>query len=381
MSDEPRRRWRWGRWLGAVAAVAALLAVTAYLAGEYRVRSALAAALAEVSEADPDWRIHDLLRSRPPLLDQENSVPRILAVARAVPPKWPDPAASTRLDRLAANRRPDAEQAAALEQLLAGTPLAAARDLIRYPRGRFDLLVPEDPLAMRLPDHQKARDVALLLSYDALRRTLGGDADGALLSVRAGLNVSRSMLDDPTLVGHLTRHAALRTALAAAERVLAVGAPSDPALADLSRDLEREAQGSPITLALRAERANTFNILRLVIAGGNSDSLFTYDGPSRLWTAYQMRESARREQPGTLRLMTKIVEASELPDAEQLDAGARIDREVRDTAGELGKMLIPSFAKVTGADRRSRCAAAAMRGLIAAELHRREHGVWPDAVP
>jgi hypothetical protein len=222
--------------------------------------------------------------------------------------------------------------------------------------------------------------VSLLLSLDAWQRALDGDGDGALLSLRAGVIVSRAMIDDPTLIGHMMRNSILRAAMTGVERVLALAEPSDAALEALAEELKRETDARAITFAMRAERANLHAIMKQLNSGDGSN-LLSYDGAKRWVTMYQMREAARREHPVMLRFMTKLVEASRLPDAEQLEAGEAIDREVSAAGGEFAKMLIPSFAKVTGADRRGRCGAAALRGLIAVELYRRRHGHWPEKVP
>jgi hypothetical protein len=374
-----RKRRPWGRWLAGLIVLALAVTAGGFYLRSWRSSVDLEAALAELDAADPNWRILDLLRSRPELLEEHNSVPRILAVTRALPPSWPDHNALAMLEKHPPNRQLAAAQGEALTVVLNGTPRDAARELIRFPRGRFELVIPENPLAMRLPDHGKANDVALLLSLDSWRRALDGDGDGALLSSRAGVNVSRAMIDDPTLIGQMMRNSTLRTTLLAAERVLALAEPSDAALEALANELKQETEARAITFALRAERANLHTILKQVAAGDSN--LLSYEGAKRWVTMYRMRESARREHPALLRFMTKLVEASRLPDAEQLEAGEEIDREVRDYGGEFANLLLPSFAKITGADRRGRCAAAAMRGLIAVELYRRRHGRWPEKVP
>src|SRR5262245_50885603 len=116
-----RKRRPWGRWVAGLIVLALAITAGGFYLHSRRVAADLAAALAELDAADPDWRITDLLRSRPELLAEHNSVPRILAVTGALPPNWPDHAALTKLEKRPANRLLDAGEREALAAVLNGT--------------------------------------------------------------------------------------------------------------------------------------------------------------------------------------------------------------------------------------------------------------------
>src|SRR5262249_28269544 len=84
----PRRRSLWRRIVLALLCLlagAVVLVVGTYYVSHNRALSRLSAALRELDESDPGWRLEDLLRSRPDIPPDENSVPRIVAIADALP--------------------------------------------------------------------------------------------------------------------------------------------------------------------------------------------------------------------------------------------------------------------------------------------------------
>src|SRR5262245_11212348 len=116
-----RKRWPWGRWVAGLIVLVLAMVVVGYYLRSWRLAANLAVALAELDAADPDWRIHDLLRSRPELQEEHNSVPRILAVTRALPPNWPAHSALEKLEKIPPNRQLDATEREALAEVLKGT--------------------------------------------------------------------------------------------------------------------------------------------------------------------------------------------------------------------------------------------------------------------
>ncbi len=64
----------------------------------------------------------------------------------------------------------DAERAALLDKELSSVAaaLALARKLADMPRGKYDIVHADDPIATLLPHVQEAREIANLLRFDAL---------------------------------------------------------------------------------------------------------------------------------------------------------------------------------------------------------------------
>src|SRR4051794_22695246 len=72
------------------AAILLLLSAVVYFVNRGRMVGRLEAAIKELDETDPDWRMDDLMRSRPEIAPGDNSAPRILEIVKSVPKGWPD---------------------------------------------------------------------------------------------------------------------------------------------------------------------------------------------------------------------------------------------------------------------------------------------------
>ena len=165
--------------------------------------------------------------------------------------------------------QPDEKQIATLRaELDTLTPaLAEARKVVDMCDGRYIVAWALDPLTTLLPHAEKARITARLLKLDAINRVHNGDPNGALDSCRAILNVGRSLGDEPLLITQLVRVAIQTVSLRTLEHILAVGEPSDEALAAMQRLLEDEEAQALLRAALRGERA-TLNDLYARLASG-----------------------------------------------------------------------------------------------------------------
>src|SRR5688500_7192514 len=83
----------WRRLLvaaGWFALATVVLCGAVYLFNRTRLMSQLDRAVKELDEQEPGWRWEGLLAARGELREEENSVPRILAVINAIPRGWPD---------------------------------------------------------------------------------------------------------------------------------------------------------------------------------------------------------------------------------------------------------------------------------------------------
>src|SRR5262249_12569637 len=140
-------------------------------------------------------------------------------------------------------------QAALLETELAklAAVLAQAPKLGDKPARRYPLLKPPRLIGLPVNLLPDARVAARLVSYDAIAQAQKGDIDGALGACRAGLNVSRSIGDEPTLISQLVRIACRSIAVRKLERVLAQGEASAAVLAELQPLLEQD-EAEPLFL-------------------------------------------------------------------------------------------------------------------------------------
>ena len=352
-----------------------------------------------LDETEPGWRWDGLLATRAALKPEENSVPRILEIVRFIPRGWPDNAKWDAIYDIEPNILFDEQRRRIFSELATTAPLAMlrtkARELERFPRGRIELIVPENPYTMLLPDHQKMREIARLLSFDALDSAQNGRPDEALIAARACLNVSRVLEDDPTLIGQLIRMAVAAIALGTAQRTMALGEASDQALAHLQEALKHEASSLRMEIGLKGERASTHQMFLLMASGKVRQRDLNPVVPPRVakiawldlsWLSEMLEpELARREHPAALQIMNRIVAVSRLPAKDQFAAEAEIEKEINLNSGVLGSLLLPAYNRATINARRDQACAVAMRALIAVERYRLRHGQWPtklnDTVP
>src|SRR5262249_26307444 len=77
-----------------------------------------------------------------------------------------------------------------------GQALLQARKLADMPDGRYPVTWTADVISTRSPWLDVSFDLSFLLELDSVLRNQDGDADGALVSARAVLNLGRSIGDE-----------------------------------------------------------------------------------------------------------------------------------------------------------------------------------------
>jgi hypothetical protein len=374
---------------------------------EERVREAEA----KLDREDPRWRWDDILADRAPVPEDENSARPILAAAELLPKNWPQgPAAPARepgalvktvgerMTDTPLNQRLDRELAADLRaQLKALAPaLAAAQPLTHLPRGRYEITWTRDYLGTRVPHLQKARDVTQVFALEAARQADEGNISQAFVAIRGALNTGRSVGDEPLLLSLLVRYACGNVALKSLQRVLAQGETSPQELAEMQRQLRREAEESEPLLrhSLRAERAEFYALAGLLASGefgmhyleGLSNS-----GPHEetWWSSFQswlyLRPLARYNQAAILDWMTEAVDITRLPASAQGEAFVELSARMKQRKATerhlfLALLLIPATEKVAIAAHRYRASLDYAQVALAAERFRRERGRWPETL-
>jgi hypothetical protein len=397
-----RRRWRRLLWLLPPLALVAAAWLYMYHAGDQR----LAEAVAEAERTDPHWRLDDILTERAKIPDEENGALTALAAKakrRPVGP-WPWWESSPPPPRVANPERnpfevmrdwkpnealPDwARDSMRPEMELVADAIGEARKLADQPRGRYPITYSKDYISTLMPSIQDAREVAHLLSYDALFRAQSGDLDGALVSCRALINNARSIGDEPTLIAQLVRMAIRAIAIGQAERTLGQGEPSADELAALQKAMEEEAEEPLLRIAVRGERGGMDRLMQTLQDGNTSVKQMKGLMAGGL-THQQGRwgETALLYIPGAvtsnravlLQYMNRLVEISQMPPEQQVEPLNDLERALRKEP-LLVRELLPAVGKVAEAERRTRAILRCAAAGLAAERYRREHGRWPEGL-
>ena len=398
-----RRRWRRLLWLLLPLALVAAAWLYMYHAGDRR----LAEAVAEAERTDPHWRLDDILAERAKIPDEENGAVTALAARAKRPARWPwwdisqtppdgREADAVLYEVLRQNLKPnEALTPAELEAMsremkrdTAPDAIEEARKLADQPRGRYPITYSKDYISTVMPSIQSTREVAQMLSYDALFRAQSGDLDGAIVSCRALINNARSIGDEPTLIAQLVRMAIRAIAIGRAERTLGLGEPSADELAVLQKAMEEEAEEPLLRIAARGERGGMDRLMQALQDGNTSVKQMKGLMAGGI-TNQQGRwgETALLYIPGAvtsnravlLRYMNRLVEISQLPPEQQVEPLDDLERDLRKEP-LLVRELAPAVSKVAEAERRTRAMLRCAAAGLAAERYRREHGRWPESL-
>lgn len=406
MSDLTANRsiFGWARLLliGLGLLVLIAIAVGLLLRGYYsgQAEASRQAAIAALDASDPGWRWDDLIEMRATVADADNAAFVALKTTELLPEGflaefknadgktvrvnealWRAPLNQPLPDELQSFLRPGLEDAQPALEL--------ARTLVDKPNGRYPMEWTEDIVATILP-WQRARDVSRLLCLSALFLAEDGKMQQACASIRAALNVGRSLGDEPTFLSQLVRIAMVSQALQALERVMARGHCSDECLRTLQAAIEQELADRTrvMSLATRGERAVLFRTWSLVIDGKRTlDELNNGNKPGvwqRLRNELVFRPLAGSAQRTTLDLTTRLVEISAEPVQEQQRLLEDLESEMQDRLRQnglgdrLALSLLPALSRILLADHRLRMELEVARCALAAERYRRGNGQWPD---
>jgi hypothetical protein len=365
-------------------------------------------AVAEIERVDPRWQLDDIEADRTVLPEKENSAFTAMGVKPMMPDKWPiwqipqpanEPNVEEKRDaldksfaELEPQRQLNEEQIEILraELVRASRALDKARTLADKPEGRYPITYSADFIGTLLPYLQDTRQVGSLLANDVLLQAQEKHYDRALTSCRAILNAGRSIGDEPLLISQLVRYALRSIAVNKIQRTLAQGEPSEAALGELQRLLEKEEAEPLLLIAVRGERAGMDRLLEgiqsgklpmsgkdLAMAAGLSGSK---SPPVWMQTQALRLPSVRTwQRAAMLRHMTRAVEIAKMPleqqeqEMEQLDAAAK-------TQPLLVRLLCPAIAKVAAADRRIRVELRCAFVAVAAERYRQTKKKWPASL-
>ncbi len=402
--------------------VATTLALRAYSLA--RADTRCDAIVAEIQKSDPRWQWEDILADRLPVPETDNAALKVADVIKLLPgaEHWNpmrSPATGSRPsgdNSEGALEPPSSEDARAREALSLARALGEqvpahrlrpelvknlraeldkvraareeARQLVRFSTGRFHVTWSKDLISTRVPHLDQMRTVAMLMQLDAALAAEDGDIDRALVSCRAALAAGRSVGDEPILLALWVRCQCRRAAVQGLERALAQGTASPESLASLGQLIAAEDSEPILRRALRGERAAWCDVLGRIYSGELALSDFGSTTKSSLswkesllgWT--NVRVMARFSQAVLLEVMTRMVDAADLPLAQQRAAYLQLDEEagflkVSTPRAALAFVGIPPIVKVTDGYFRSLAELQVARVALAVERFRLTHGMWP----
>jgi hypothetical protein len=215
------------------------------------------------------------------------------------------------------------------------------------------------------------------------------DIDGALDCCCAIVNAGRSIGDEPNLIPQLVRIAADSVALHTAQRALAQGLPSDPALARVQECLDRESTEPILLFGLRGDRATVYDTLQRLA-----------DGEIKLidWTKQEVKSAGakfvgfprpfvRYNQALLLESMNRTVAIAGQPLWEQRKLWTQYEADRKSHSngpgrvlGFLAEILSPAYESAGRAFLRIQALLRVGQVMVAVERFRLVHGRWPDSI-
>ncbi len=389
-TDEPPQRppmKPWKKWLLRTGAAIVLSFAVYFAQGWWRQSNALERlneARAKLDALDPGWRLNEIQAARAKRFpkDDENIAVLAAKIKDDMPKEFDafqlranDPSPWLPVPEL--NRLPDPQVLADARRTRTACKDVIDRALKLGALTDGGVIPPPvaNPLMMTLDASQRLRTAASLLSLNAAVLAADKDADGAVASCRAGLNLVRGVGDEPTMISFLIRVAVGAVAVGAAERTLGYTEPK-AGLAELQAELLREGNGPILAIALRGERACT-------------DAIFDYlqDDPAAIQqlglpsnplvflSRFAFRSRILVEQLEALTLQSRCLEIARGPSHEWV---SRMKAEVLDKMeGPLVRMLLPAIEKVVQAAMRGSARQRCLACAIACERYRQANGRWP----
>jgi hypothetical protein len=351
---------------------------------------ALRAALAQTDRLSPGWRLGDLEAARARVPDDRNAALLVLDARDQIPPEWqgtegePSAAEQALQAAMEAHHAPgaclNAEAARSLRAArdAVGPVLAGTRALADLPDGRYPVVWARDAISTPLPHLKIVRQVATVLSYDALVRAHDGDLAEALISCRAVLNAGRSIGDEPLLISQSVRMLIRAQACRQIEFALAHGEAPDATLAVLQHHLEGEDAQPLLWSGLRGERA-CMNEFFALIGSGELTPKQLRDMGQGITGSVLVASTAMNARAALLPYFAQAIAIAKLPSEDQEDAFSRLEETVKNLSF-AARVFTPSLLRVAATFRRTRARLRCTATALAAERFRRARGHWPAAL-
>jgi hypothetical protein len=394
----PRRWWRRLVYLGLfIGPGLALFAIGIWYSYDVRSDRALQEAIAEADRLDPGWRLDEIEAKRANVPDAENSALCVLKVRKLMESSQSGESAkalekafslSEDISGLPPEAQLSAAQTSELRAILdkMAAALEEARRLKDLPAGRYDVRW-SYWAAETLLASQHAREARQLLQMDTGLKSQDGRADGALDSVLAILNASRSVGDEPSIISQLIRMSCQSTAVHVCERALAQGTPSDAALIMIQNVFLKETEDPLMLYATRGERAHFHRLAKAVRSGETSlATAASAAAPtpgggsgSSVLAGFAERIIMRQNHAPGLHLLTQLVEIAKLPVEQQCAEIKKLQPIVASIPSLVGPEL-RAHEKVFQAFARTQAMLRTAAVGIAVERYRLSKTKWPGTL-
>jgi tRNA A-37 threonylcarbamoyl transferase component Bud32 len=341
--------------------------------------------VSELDRTDPGWRLEDMDKSRKKVPPERDGVAQVRTITPVLLSQhWPAPEASTRMMAIWNQPLPlrlGVKDVGFLRGELAkvSEPLARARQIYKFPEGRFRIVWSRNATETLLPEHQDTRNVVNLLQWNVLVQIHDGSIDGALDDCRNILTCAR-YLDDPGPIVQLIRLTFVHSGVGSVERALSAGVGQDAQLAALQTLFADEAAYPRLLVAARGERGALHWTLTAVGAGDfDLTKLAASYGPeAKEKLAGVPRGLAFRPfHAVVLREMTRWVEITRKPLHEQRILVERWDRERGQNLGENAFLVDFDAGPLTRGALREQANSQAALVALAAERYRLVKKDWP----
>ncbi len=202
----PWRRWWFRILLGILASLAVM--VIHVLWQRHEAYQELQQVIAELDQADPDWRLERIEAKRRVVPDEENGALIIVEAHRALPKDWTSKVrkAQDEMDKTPPPVRLSDDVARQLKEDLEEVKpaISKARALINYPHGRFAVKYADDYVSTLVIDRQNTRPIVNLLFLDSWKSASENDPAQACSSALAMFHAGLSFHDEPLLISQLT---------------------------------------------------------------------------------------------------------------------------------------------------------------------------------
>ena len=240
----------------------------------------------------------------------------------------------------------------------------------------------QDGAAALFPHLAQMRPMAKLLEANALLNARDGDMDEAVRSVELSFKVSRSLKDNPSIIGELVRIAVLRMSCQSLREILQYGSIGEAQAKRLNSTLSQADMLPSFDRAMQGERC--FGLWGFELIRGNSAGLpgllAQSGGTARfpmLWRALGdvWRPVSYADELVYLRLMNEQIETMRRPYREVFDKLNNQDRIPRYAL--LTRTVYPVFSRATAARDAGIAEVGGSRILLGLQAYKDRYGYYP----
>jgi hypothetical protein len=329
-------------------------------------------AMAVLDREDPGWRWQDIEAARRRVPDEENGALHVSTACDLLPSPWNTKALDEELISSEPNIRLTDHQADLLNSELEKLKpaLIEARKLEHYPTGRYVVQWGPSILGTPIPHVRNVQAVCRLLRHDALLASHQSDPERAIADCIAGINVARSIGDEPFAFSQAIRSDYINRTLNEVESTLAQGVLRNSELLErLQHQLQIESEEPLLRCVMRGERAVLHNSCSLT----ESDQKLSF----------VQREASKSLHALYLTRMTDCVRATDLPleqSVKKIHDLAVAPQDASDRFAQTVAQYVRSMYDMSGAFLEHTTRLRCMIVLVAAERYRMDKGVFPHDV-